>query len=81
MFDALKPGGSKRGSKFQVYKNASNDFYHWRLVAGNGEELALSEPYRSKAATIKGTESLKKAANNAEVVELDEPPKWEKSAA
>lgn len=70
-----------RSAKFQVYKNKSNEFWHWRLVSGNGEELALSEPYSSKSAATKGTESLVKAANEAEIVELDEPPKRERSAA
>lgn len=81
MSDALKPNNDKRGPKFQVYKNTSNDFYHWRLVAANREELALSEPYRSKAAAVKGTESLTRAANDAEVIELDTPPRRERTAA
>ena len=81
MFDAIKPNSDKRGPKFQVYKNTSNDFYHWRLVAANGEELALSEAYRSKTAALKGTESLTRAANDAEVIELDAPPKRERTAA
>lgn len=72
---------AKRTAKFQVYKNKSNELWHWRLVAANGEELALSEAYHSKDAAVKGTESLKRAAAEAEVVELDEAPTREQRSA
>ncbi len=84
MLDKIKSAvsaGNGRNPKFQVYQNKSNEFWHWRLVAANGEELALSEPYRSKDGALKGTESLKRAANDADVVELDEAPKRERTAA
>lgn len=76
MFDAINPlsGDGKQGPKFQVYKNKSDSDYHWRLVAANGEELALSEPYKTKDGALKGVESLRRNASEADVVELDEPP-------
>lgn len=79
MLDKLNPlSGSGRKAKFQVYKNKSDSDYHWRLVAANGEELAWSEAYRTKDGAMKGVEALKKAAKEAEVVELHEAPKREK---
>lgn len=66
-------GGPSRTAKFQVFQNKSNDSWRWRLVAANGEELANSQPYSSKQAAMDGTEALKRAANDAELVELDEP--------
>ncbi len=82
MLDKINPLSSKgeRKPKFQVYKNKSDSDWHWRLVAANGEELAWSEAYRSKDGAMKGIESLKRAADDAEVVELDEAPKRERSS-
>lgn len=74
----LTPAKGERAPKFQVYKNKSDSDYHWRLVAANGEELALSEAYRTKDGAMKGIDSLKRAAKEAEVVELDEAPKRER---
>jgi len=74
MLDKLKPLAKARTAKFQVYKNKTNEYWHWRLVAANGEELAFSEAYSTKAGATKGVESLKKAAAEGEVVELDTPP-------
>ena len=47
--------------KFEVYKDSSGGF-RFRLKAGNGEIIATGESYSSKAAAIKGIESVK---NNA----------------
>lgn len=74
--DKLNPltSTAKREPKFQVYQNKSNEYWHWRLVAANGEELAWSEAYKTKDGATKGVDALKRAAKDAEIVELDTPP-------
>jgi uncharacterized protein len=56
-------------SKFEVYKDAQGEF-RFRLVASNGEIIAVSEGYSSKSACLDGIESVKKNAQDAKVVEL-----------
>lgn len=53
--------------KFEVYKDSSGGF-RFRLKAGNGEVIATGESYSSKAAAIKGIESVK---NNAASTVVD----------
>lgn len=54
--------------KFEVYEDKAGKF-RWRLKAGNGEIVASGEAYNTKAAAIKGTESVQRAADGADVVE------------
>jgi uncharacterized protein YegP (UPF0339 family) len=56
--------------KFEVYKDKSGGF-RFRLKAGNGEVIASSESYKSKASALNGVESVKKNAG-ADVVDLTE---------
>lgn len=56
--------------KFEMYKNASGE-YRFRLKASNGQIIATGQGYKSKAACIKGIESVKKNAPEAEVVETE----------
>jgi uncharacterized protein YegP (UPF0339 family) len=46
--------------------------YRFRLKAANGETIATSEGYSSKAACVNGIESVKKNAPIAKVVEAKE---------
>ncbi|ANF32493.1 hypothetical protein A0130_13175 [Leifsonia xyli] len=55
--------------KFELYKS-SNGEYRFRLKAGNGEIIATSEGYSSKASAKSGIESVKTNAQDAEVVDL-----------
>lgn len=48
-------------AKFEVYKDAADKF-RWRLKAGNGEVIAASQAYASKASALTGVESVKKSA-------------------
>ncbi len=57
-------------AKFEVYKDKKGE-YRFRLKAGNGEVIATGEGYAQKAGCLKGIESIKKNAPNAEIVELD----------
>jgi uncharacterized protein YegP (UPF0339 family) len=55
--------------KFVLTKNAKGQ-YHFVLKASNGQTVAQSETYGSKASAIKGIESVK--ANAATAAVLDE---------
>jgi uncharacterized protein YegP (UPF0339 family) len=55
--------------KFEI-KQAKNGQFHFNLKAGNGEIIATSEMYESKASAKNGIESVKKNAADAEVVDL-----------
>ena len=52
--------------KFVLTKGKSGQ-YHFNLKAGNGEIIATSESYKSKAAALNGIESVKKNAADAKV--------------
>ncbi len=53
--------------KFEVYEDKAGEF-RFRLKAKNGEIIATSEGYKSKASCLNGIESIKKNAPEAEVV-------------
>jgi uncharacterized protein len=55
--------------KFEL-KQAKSGQFHFNLKAGNGEIIATSEMYESKASAKNGIESVKKNAADAEVVDL-----------
>ena len=48
--------------KFEVYQDKAGGF-RFRLKAGNGEVIASSESYKSKASALKGVESVRSNAN------------------
>lgn len=50
--------------KFEVYKDRADKF-RFRLKAGNGEIIAVSEAYNSKSSAIGGVESVRKNAPGA----------------
>ncbi|MCU0824769.1 MAG: YegP family protein [Leptospira sp.] len=54
--------------KFEIYKDKAGEF-RFRLKAANGEIIASSEGYSSKAACESGIESVKKNASDAEIVD------------
>lgn len=53
--------------KFEVYLDKAGEF-RFRLKARNGEIIATSEGYKSKASCLNGIESIKKNAPEAELV-------------
>ncbi len=55
--------------KFELYSDRSGG-YRFRLKAGNGEVIATSESYTTKAAAQNGVDSVKRNAQDAEVVEV-----------
>lgn len=50
--------------KFQVYVDKAGEF-RFRLIATNGQIIAVSEGYRAKASCLNGIESVKKNAPDA----------------
>lgn len=52
--------------KFELYSDASGKF-RFRLKAGNGQVIATSEAYESKASALNGIESVRKNAADAKV--------------
>lgn len=56
--------------KFELYQDARGE-YRFRLKAGNGETIAVSEGYASKAAATNGIESVRRNAADASVVEVE----------
>lgn len=55
--------------KFEVYEDKAGKF-RFRLKAGNGEVVASGEAYETRASAIKGCESVQRAADGAEIVEV-----------
>ncbi len=53
-------------AKFELKKTASGQ-YRFNLKAGNGEIIATSESYTTKASALNGIESVKKNAAGAAV--------------
>jgi uncharacterized protein len=56
--------------KFEVYKDKAGKF-RFRLKASNGQVVATGEAYETKASALKGCESVQKAADGAQVVEIE----------
>ncbi len=57
--------------KFELWVDKGGD-YRWNLKAGNGEVIATSQGYASKASALNGIDSVRRNAADAEVVEIDE---------
>ncbi len=55
-------------AKFEWFKDKASKF-RFRLVAPNGQTIAVSEAYESKTACLDGIESVKKNAPIAKIVE------------
>lgn len=58
-------------AKFEVFEDKSGD-WRFNLVAPNGEVIASSEGYTSKDNCLKGVESVKRWAKEAETVERED---------
>ena len=52
--------------KFELYKDKGGKF-RFRLKAGNGQVIAVSEAYESKPSAVNGINSVKKNAADAKV--------------
>ena len=52
--------------KFEIYSDSAGEF-RFRLKAKNGEVIAASEGYKSKASCLNGIESVRKNAPDADI--------------
>jgi uncharacterized protein YegP (UPF0339 family) len=57
-------------AKFEVYKDARGE-YRFRLKAGNGEIVAQGESYPTKSGAHDGCEAVKRAAAEAQIVDVE----------
>lgn len=55
--------------KFEVYADKAGKF-RFRLKAGNGQVIASGEAYESRANALRGVDSVRRHAADAEVVDL-----------
>ncbi len=60
----IKMGSRKPDAKFEIDKDASGEF-RFKLVATNGECIAVSQGYNAKDSALKGIESVKQNAAEA----------------
>lgn len=58
-------------AKFVIYKDVAGS-YRWRLVAGNGEKVAASEAYASKANAKRSAETVRGLASSATIVDSEQ---------
>jgi uncharacterized protein YegP (UPF0339 family) len=58
-------------AKFEISKDKSGK-YRFHLKAANGEIIAASQGYETRASAEKGIESVKTSASDAKVVDLTE---------
>lgn len=61
----------KKNPKFEVYRDRAGAF-RFRMRAPNGQQIAASEGYTTKAACLNGIESVKKNAADALVLDAGE---------
>ena len=62
--------GVRMAGKFELWVDKGGD-YRWNLKAGNGEVIATSQGYASKASALNGIDSVRRNATDAEVVEVE----------
>ena len=60
--------GDEMSGKFELFKDKSGEI-RWHLKAANGEIVASSQGYKTRAAAEKGIESVKHNAADATVVD------------
>ena len=53
-------------ARFAVYVDQAG-YWRWRLVAGNGEKVAASEAYVSRANAIRSAERVKQLVSIANI--------------
>jgi uncharacterized protein YegP (UPF0339 family) len=68
LVESSLPGELNMDAKFELYRGADGK-YRFRLRARNGEIVAVSEAYQSKASALAGIESTRRSAVAATVVD------------
>lgn len=59
-------GRTSVAGKFELYQDRGGK-YRFRLKAGNGQIIAVSEAYNSKSSALNGIESIRKNAKGAKL--------------
>ena len=63
-----------------VLKKGTTGKFRFNLVATNGETVATSETYNSKASAMKGIDAVRRLAADAEVDDQTKPAPAKKAA-
>jgi uncharacterized protein YegP (UPF0339 family) len=61
-------------AKFEIFQDRKKQ-YRFHLKASNGEIIAASEVYETKAACVKGIKSIQKNAPTAQIIDPEEAAK------
>jgi uncharacterized protein YegP (UPF0339 family) len=67
-------------AKFEIFLDRKKQ-YRFHLKAGNGETIAASQAYDTKAACIKGIKAIQKSAPTAVIIDPEEAAKKAAKAA
>jgi uncharacterized protein YegP (UPF0339 family) len=67
-------------AKFEIFLDRKKQ-YRFHLKASNGETIAASQAYDTKAACIKGIKSIQKSAPTAVIIDPEEAAKKAAKAA
>jgi uncharacterized protein YegP (UPF0339 family) len=67
-------------AKFEIFLDRKKQ-YRFHLKASNGEIIAASEAYETKAACLKGITSIQKNAPTAQIIDPEEAAKKAAKAA
>jgi uncharacterized protein YegP (UPF0339 family) len=67
-------------AKFEIFLYRKKQ-YRFHLKASNGETIAASQAYDTKAACVKGIKSIQKNAPTAEIIDTEETVKKTVKAA
>ena len=51
-------------AKFEIYEKSG---WRWKLIDGNGEPVATSEPYASQSNARRGAANVKRTAPEADI--------------
>jgi uncharacterized protein len=66
LVNELKPRPHRLFMKFEIHR-ASGGQYYWRIVAGNGQVLAVSETYYNKRDAQAAAEIVQRGAADARI--------------
>jgi uncharacterized protein YegP (UPF0339 family) len=61
-------------AKFEIFVDRKKQ-YRFHLKARNGETIAASQAYDTKAACVKGIKSIQRNAPTAEIIDIEEAAK------
>ena len=59
---------ARKSPKYEVYTDTAGET-RFRLKAGNGQIIAVSEGYKAKKSALNGIDSIRRNAPDAEIVE------------